>query len=148
MFTQIAGINLAYPSQWRFVFFISFSLAVFQFLSSSLVVESPAFLLTKQRLEDQKTAARRLWGNTIPSLACKLNLHSRNYMLIEPVYLAEESLLNESEDESPTPAQENVKVPQLFSMMELRKPLMIVSLAMVAQQVSGEYYPDSQYNIA
>ncbi|KAH9483822.1 CCR4-NOT transcription complex subunit 1 [Psilocybe cubensis] len=135
MFTQIAGINLAYPSQWRIVFFISFCLAVFQFISSSLVVESPAFLLANQRLEEQKTAARRLWGNTIPSLACKLNLHSPKYMLI--VHIAEESLLNESDDEPPAPAQENVRVPQLFSMLELRKPLMIVSLVMVAQQISG-----------
>ena len=72
MLTQVAGLNLAAPFLWRYVFFLSFSLAAVQYLSSSVIVESPAFLLRKGRLEEHKTAARRLWGNTIPSLACEL----------------------------------------------------------------------------
>lgn len=72
MLTQVAGLNLAAPFLWRYVFFLSFCLAAAQYLSSSLIVESPAFLLRRGRLEEHKTSARRLWGNTIPSLACKI----------------------------------------------------------------------------
>jgi CCR4-NOT transcription complex subunit 1 len=71
MLTQMAGLNLATTSHWRYVFFISACLAVVQLFFASMVVESPAFLLRKNRLDDYKTAGRRLWGNTIPSLGCK-----------------------------------------------------------------------------
>ncbi|KDR81371.1 hypothetical protein GALMADRAFT_239236 [Galerina marginata CBS 339.88] len=119
MLTQLAGINLATPSMWRFVFLISFCLSALQFVSTSVVVESPAFLFSRHRLDEHKDAARRLWGSTISSLA------------------SEESLLDESEN-SPQPSdRENVTISQLFARRELRKPLMIVSLAMLSQQVSG-----------
>jgi len=45
--------------------------------------------------------------------------------------------LNESEDLHAEPSDENISVPQLFAVNELRKPLMIVSFAMLAQQICG-----------
>lgn len=75
MGTQIAGINLASPSHWRFVFLVSFFLSSVQLLSSSMVVESPAFLLTQQRPEDHKATAQRLWGSTASDSACKSTIH-------------------------------------------------------------------------
>ncbi|KAF8197389.1 general substrate transporter [Pholiota molesta] len=120
MITQVAGLNFAAPGMWRYVFFLSFCIAVIQYLSSSVIVESPAFLLRKGRLEEHKTAARRLWGNSIPSLA------------------SEESLLaNEQSDLTDTSIQDNITIPQLFVLKEYRKPLAIVCSAMLAQQVSG-----------
>ena len=78
MLTQVAGINLATTSHWRYVFFISACLALFQLLFASKIVESPAFLLHKNRVEDHKVARRRLWGDTILSLACKtLVIHNK-----------------------------------------------------------------------
>jgi len=71
MLTQVAGLNLATPSLWRYVFYISACLAIVQLFFTSMIVESPAFLLRKNRLDDYKTAVRRLWGNTVPSLECK-----------------------------------------------------------------------------
>ncbi|KAF8964121.1 general substrate transporter [Flammula alnicola] len=128
MFTQVAGINLAAPFTWRYVFFISFCLSGLQIFFSSMVVESPAFLLGKGRLEDHKTAARRLWGNTVPSLACKT---IRNSKYIHSL------LNNDSEDSLEPPRQENATILQVFTLKQLRKPLMIVSSAMLAQQISG-----------
>jgi MFS family permease len=61
MFTQIAGIALATPSTWRFVFFISFIISVLQFLFGSMIVESPTWLFNKSRLEEHELAVKRLW---------------------------------------------------------------------------------------
>ncbi|KAF9557679.1 general substrate transporter [Agrocybe pediades] len=120
MLTQSAGINLAYPYYWRYVFFISFCLSALQFFTSSAIVESPVFLLERQRLDEQKVSARRLWGSIVPSVD------------------SEESLLNEREPDTPNAHhEENVSVLQSLHRKDLRKPLMIVSLAMTAQQVSG-----------
>ncbi|KIM48995.1 hypothetical protein M413DRAFT_92306 [Hebeloma cylindrosporum] len=119
MLTQVAGINLATTSHWRYVFFISSCLALFQLLFASKIVESPPFLLHKNRMEDHKIARRRLWGDTVLSLA------------------SEESLLNDPEDLRAEPSEENVSVPRLFAVNELRKPLMVVSFAMLAQQICG-----------
>jgi hypothetical protein len=47
-------------------------------------------------------------------------------------------LLNESGDAREDPSEENVSVPQLLTTNGLRKPLMIVSLAMLAQQICGK----------
>ena len=51
----------------------------------------------------------------------------------------DEALLNESEDLAPEPSKENLSVPQLFAVNELRKPLMVVSFAMLAQQICGKF---------
>ena len=114
MLTQVAGITLAAPSTWRFVFFISFTISALQFLLSSMIVESPTWLFNQSRLEDHKHATRKLWGDV------------------------EEPLLNQLE-ETPevSPPQESLTVPQVYATIGLRKPLMIVALAMVSQQLSG-----------
>ncbi|KAF8876044.1 general substrate transporter [Gymnopilus junonius] len=119
MVTQFAGLTLASPSAWRFVFFISFCLSVFQFFSSSMIVESPTFLLGKHRLDEHKDAARRLWGNSIP------------------VPTSEDSPLDETEESHLLANCETISVTQLFARPDLRRPLLIVSLAMFSQQVSG-----------
>jgi len=138
MITQVAGINLATTSHWRYVFFISTGLALFQLLFAFKIVESPTFLLHKNRVEDHKIARKRLWGDTMLSLTCKrLVIHNKSpwHIYIQ----AEEALLNESdEDLDPEPSRENFTVPQLFAVNELRKPLMAVSFAMLAQQFCGK----------
>ena len=114
MLTQVAGITLATPSTWRFVFFISFIISALQFLLGSTIVESPTWLFNQNRLEDHKHAVRRLWGDV------------------------EEPLLSQSEETPEVSPQESLTVPQVFATIGLRKPLMIVALAMISQQVSGK----------
>jgi hypothetical protein len=114
MLTQVAGITLATPSTWRFVFFISFMISALQFLLGSTIVESPTWLFNQSRLEDHKHAVRRLWGD------------------------AEEPLLNQFEETLEVSPQESLTVPQVYASVELRKPLMIVVLAMISQQLSGK----------
>ena len=54
-------------------------------------------------------------------------------------YQAEEPLLNQSEDPREESPQKSLTIPQVFAVIGLRKPLMIVSLVMVTQQLSGKY---------
>lgn len=114
MLTQVAGITLATPSTWRFVFFISFMISAIQFFLGSMIVESPTWLLNHSRLEDRKHAVRRLWDDV------------------------EEPLLNQFEETLEVSPQEILTVPQVYASMDLRKPLMIVALAMISQQLSGK----------
>jgi hypothetical protein len=53
-------------------------------------------------------------------------------------YQAEEPLLNQFEDTREVSPQKSLTIPEVFAVVELRKPLMIVSLGMVSQQVSGK----------
>jgi hypothetical protein len=114
MLTQVAGITLATPSTWRFVFLISFMLSALQFLLGSMIVESPIWLFNQNRLEDRKHAVRRLWGDV------------------------EGPLLNQLEENLEVAPQESLTVPQVYASIDHRKPLMIVALAMVSQQLSGK----------
>ena len=114
MLTQVAGITLAAPTTWRFVFFISLMISALQFLLGSMIVESPTWLFNQSRLEDRKHAVRRLWGDV------------------------EEPLLNQLEETHDVSPQESLTVPQVYASVDLRKPLLIVVLAMISQQLSGK----------
>lgn len=63
MLTQATGLFLANPRQWRFVLLISSAISIAQFVLSTFIVESPSYLGRKNSVEDQKSAARRLWGS-------------------------------------------------------------------------------------
>ena len=136
MFTQVAGITLATPSTWRFVFFISFIIAILQLLFNSFIVESPTWLFNQSRLDEHKHAVKRLWGD----VACKTT--KPLYMTVFPTHLfsyqAEEPLLNQFDATREVSPQKSLTIPQVFATTSLRKPLMIVSLVMVSQQVGGK----------
>ncbi|KAF9532431.1 general substrate transporter [Crepidotus variabilis] len=118
MVTQIVGLNFATPDSWRYVFLVSLSLSAFQAITAFGIVESPAFLLTQNRLEEQKTSAHRLWGGP--------------YVALSP----EEPDLNEPQtlDENQL---ETSSLLEVFKRTELRIPLLVVCLAMLSQQISG-----------
>ena len=135
MFTQVAGIMLATPSTWRLVFFISFMISVLQFLFSSVILESPTWLFNQSRLDEHKHAIKRLWG----SVVCKTTDPFINCFYTHLFsYQAEEPLLNQFEDTREVSPQKSLTVPEVFATTGLRKPLMIVSLVMLSQQVSGK----------
>jgi len=115
MFTQVAGITLATPSTWRFVFLISFIISVLQFLFSSVIVESPTWLFNQSLMDEHKRAVTKIWNNVV----------------------SEEPLLNQFEENRKVSTQESLTIPQVFATTGLRKPLMIVSLVMLSQQMAG-----------
>ena len=52
-------------------------------------------------------------------------------------YPAEEPLLNNTEETREVSSQESLTIPQVYATIGLRTPLMIVTLAMLSQQLSG-----------
>ncbi|KAJ7702389.1 general substrate transporter [Mycena rosella] len=114
-FANALGLRFATPTQWRSVLFVSSAAAVAQFFLSTLMVDSPAWLGAKGLVEPKKAASHRLWGVVSPT----------THPLLDE--------LEAHRDESITA----LTVPQVFAAPELRKPLAIVCLAMLSQQLSG-----------
>ncbi|TFK25059.1 CCR4-Not complex component [Coprinopsis marcescibilis] len=120
MTTQIIGLQFASESQWRIVLFISSVLGLAQFFASPLIAESPVWLAQKGRLEDGERISARLWGSSA-------------YQSLD----AEGGGRTDEDHPQDEPADVIVKVPQVLASAEFRKPLWIVCLAMLAQQISG-----------
>lgn len=120
MTTQGVGFAFASRSNWRWVLFVSAGLAAGQFLTSALMPESPAWLQSKGLGEERMKVASKIWA-------------SAGY---EPI-LEEGSPQDEDHPQPPVGPEETVKVPQLFTSREFRRPLAVVCFAMLAQQVSG-----------
>ena len=98
-----------------------------------MIVESPTWLFNQSRLDEHKHAVTRLWGN----VDCKTTeLFFSLYSSVS--YQADEPLLNQFEDTREVTPQKSLTIPQVFAAIGLRKPLMIVSLVMVSQQISGK----------
>lgn len=125
MITQALGLRLATPSEWRYVLYISFALSAVQLFTSPFVVESPTWLGNRGQLEEKKVAASKLWGSSLARAASTQR--------------AEDSdpLLDEQEERREEAQSFTVTVPQLLLAPEFRKPLLIICLAMAAQQLSG-----------
>lgn len=124
--TQILGFYFAHPGSWRTVFVVSFGLAVLQFLLGLRSIESPAWLSANSRKPEARAVTARLWK------ADGLLAEGRPYDEDD----VEEALLRQTE---PVPTQEHpaATILQCFKIPELRVPLLIVSLGMLAQQLSG-----------
>ncbi|KAF8078157.1 general substrate transporter [Lyophyllum atratum] len=130
MITQALGLRLATPTEWRTVLYFSFALSAVQLLVSKFVVESPAWLASRGRLDEKEVVASKLWGTgTVPTLSTQREEDS------EP--LLDDPLLDELEAHREDTQGMAITVPQLFAARELRKPLAIICLAMASQQLSG-----------
>jgi MFS family permease len=137
--TQAIGLWLSTPTKWRLVLLISSSLAVVQLLLSPFATESPAWLSRRGLVNEQMSVSQKLWGVN------KAILHDRERSLIIAYDKSEDKdsdledpLLEHSELDHPATGAAVISVPQLLRAAELRRPLLIVSLAMGAQQLSGK----------
>ncbi|PFH49091.1 hypothetical protein AMATHDRAFT_81473 [Amanita thiersii Skay4041] len=120
MTTQSIGLRLATPTEWRVVFFVSCALCLAQLVTSPFVTESPAWLAARKRLDQHQIAQKKLWGSTVaPSTRDDL----------------EDPLLDSSAGAHKE--ESIVNIPTLLASRELRRPLMIMCLAMMSQQLSG-----------
>ena len=123
MTTQIVGLQFATQSQWRYVLYLSATLGAIQIALTTVVTESPVWLTLKGHVGETNKVTHRIWGLKVPTSA------------VEPL-LQEEGL--EPDRRSPENREESVKIPQLLRSREFRKPLAIVCLAMLTQQISGK----------
>ncbi|KAF5372910.1 hypothetical protein D9758_001765 [Tetrapyrgos nigripes] len=129
-FTQLLGIFFSTPKSWRIVLFFSFVLSALQFLTSSAIVESPRYLRSKfgQASQEAKEAERKIWTTTTTDDDDR----SSSPLLPE----------HDPEAHPPVPtshSQSPLSIPQVLFRMppEVRRPLLIISCAMLGQQISG-----------
>lgn len=139
MISQITGLTLAKPSTWRYVFFVPAAICATQLLVSSFIVESPYYLLRKGRLEEHKAARTRLWGEEIgePHWPLRETYYSDG-VGAESGPLLEEQVPRYVELAEEPAHQQEIGTFEAFKMKELRRPLLLVSLGMASQQLSGE----------
>ncbi|GJJ12465.1 hypothetical protein Clacol_006707 [Clathrus columnatus] len=129
--TQIAGLFLAAPSRWRFIPFIAAILSVVQFLCSSIAVDSPAWLSSKLRLSESKAAASTLWRSEV--------VHPER---LDAERGEAEGLLSSASSSNTRTTADDATTNGSITWIHLvtpplRRPFVVVSLAMAAQQLSG-----------
>jgi len=124
MITQLLGLRMATPTLWRLVLLFSSVASVVQLCLSQFIVETPVWLKQNGKPEDSRAV--------------------QSFLFQEPGFVdcVEDPLL----DETPQGFQHesdvrrgptSVSIPDLLKNFELRRPLVIVSSAMLSQQVSG-----------
>jgi len=144
LFTQIFGIFLSAPTVWRFIPLIAAALALAQLLLSPLAIDSPAWLSVKH-LPEAKVAATLLWGdqNHLPPARTSLEVsreeegllsHNNVVDVDDTTTLASAGSITDSPTR--TTQQDSPTWTQLLR-PPLRRPLILVCLGMIAQQISG-----------
>lgn len=152
--TQALGIVLAAPSLWRLIPLIASAVALAQIFLSFYAVDSPAWLSGKSRLPEAKAAATLLWGDqtlvpparstsTISSRIHTNSYHTSSAASQDRLH-EEEGLLSHHDEETDTSTRLTTpsnKPPTFDQLMRppLLRPLLIVSLGMIAQQISGPF---------
>jgi len=124
MLTQSLGFKFATPTQWRFVLLFSAVLGTVQFLTSPIMVESPAWSTRHGNPQNAKNTLAKLW-KSLPT---------------DPKDDVEDPLLDDQEPEPSRAAEDRdvtVGISQLLKSPDLRRPLFIVTSVMLCQQISG-----------
>jgi len=126
LFTQGVGMNYAAPRQWRHVLSFSSSLAVVQLVVGFFMVDSPVWFKYRGKTEEAVRVAKRLWVEE-PVVTDVEDMPLNEEARIDT---QEAGLMNES-------LQKSESVVDVIMTMEYRRPLSIVALVMIAQQISG-----------
>lgn len=127
--TQVLGFYFARPGSWRAVFVFSSVLAILQVLLGTRMPESPAWLAAQNRKAEARTVSAKLWRTAEgDGLSNSRSIYDEDDV--------EEALLRQTEP-LPSHSQPPATIGHCFRTPELRRPLLIVSLAMLAQQLSG-----------
>ncbi|KAF4622587.1 hypothetical protein D9613_009239 [Agrocybe pediades] len=135
---NFSSASISPPSTWRYVFLPSSALSALQLLVSITIVESPIFLLkSRTQSEDEipdpdsasASAKRKLWGE----LQGSGTVSEESPLLLN----RDDARSHEGAEIEQSPTEEKLSVRQLLKQKDLRNPLFIVCLAMIAQQVSG-----------
>ena len=140
--TQTIGFFLSEPGSWRGVFLFTLGLSTTQLLAGLYMIESPAWLTSNSQHNEARTVASRIWHGKSGG-ASSYHSASRNESLPDGNGLTdrdeEEALLRESTSTAVSSGPLPASVLQCLRAPELRRPLLIVSLSMLVQQVSGQF---------
>ena len=148
LFTQATGMHFARPSDWRYVTAISAAIAVLQVLASPFAINSPTWLSGSGLAVESQVASARLWGNNYTPLGHTESgaftfLQTRLSLLSNITDAQRESpedplLSEERPTDVPVYTIKPKSVLQILRMPEMKRPLYIMSFAMLAQQFSGD----------
>jgi len=138
--TQTIGFFLSEPGSWRGVFLVTCGLSGLQLLAGLSMIESPAWLTSNSRHNDARTVASRLWhaksggASSCHSFSTRESLFNGSRIIDRD---EEEALLRVSTASAASSGPPPASVLQCLSAPELQRPLLIVSLSMLLQQISG-----------
>jgi MFS transporter, SP family, solute carrier family 2 (facilitated glucose transporter), member 3 len=124
--TQAVGMNYAVPREWRHVLSFSSAIAVVHILVGFFMEDSPVWYKGRGKREKAVQVTKRLWSGE-PMITDVENMPFNDNVGI-----------GEHEEEEIETPQKAESVLDVIMTMEYRKPLSIVSLIMIAQQVSGQ----------
>jgi MFS family permease len=124
MITQMLGLRMATPTLWRFVLLFSSAASVVQLCLSRFIVETPVWLKQHGKPEDSRLVQSSLFQE--PDFSNSVE----DPLLDETLQGSQHQLDDHREPTSPSSLD-------LLMSFELRRPLVVVSSAMISQQVSG-----------
>ncbi|KAI0282140.1 general substrate transporter [Russula aff. rugulosa BPL654] len=131
MITQMLGLRMATPTLWRFVLSFSSATSVVQLCLSRFIVETPVWLKQHGKLEESRLVQKFLFRESESSNSVE------DPLLDETPQGSQHDL-----DDHRGPTSPSLR--DLLMNIELRRPLVVVSSAMVSQQVSGKNINSSE----
>ncbi|KAH9997557.1 hypothetical protein BJV77DRAFT_1058987 [Russula vinacea] len=126
MITQMLGLRMATPTLWRFVLLFSSTASIMQLCLSQFIVETPVWLKQHGKPEDSRWYKE--FSNSV-----------EDPLLDETPQGSQHQLDDHREPTSPSSLN-------LLMSYELRRPLVVVSSAMISQQVSVLYYSNDIFS--
>lgn len=146
LLTQCVGLPLARRSEWRLVLVLSSLLAVIHISLGLFVSDTPAWLAAKGRHSEAQAVSNSLYGPKDTEVLSN-GASGRDSPIRDDVGAATDRtpLLDDPRSldgslrgiSSRVPPAESIGIVSLLAKAELRRPLLIVSLSMLAQQGSG-----------
>jgi len=124
MITQLLGMRMATPTLWRFVLFFSSAASVVQLCLGRFIVETPVWLKQHGTAEDSRAVRRFLFQEQ------DFSDHLEDPLLDEIPQRSQHELDGHQ-------GTTTVSVLDLWRNVEFHRPLLVVSSAMISQQVSG-----------
>jgi SP family facilitated glucose transporter-like MFS transporter 3 len=128
--TQALGMNYNAPREWRTVLTASSLLSLVALLIGWVMDESPVYLKNHGRAEEAQRVAAKIWKHGMPL--------QNEGETADPLLPEGASASNQEEGYANNSAGHSVGVREVLKSGQYRRPLLIVSLVMVAQQISGK----------
>ncbi|KAI0005873.1 general substrate transporter [Russula compacta] len=125
MITQLLGLRMATPTQWRLVLLLSSATSAVQLCLSRFIIETPVWLKQHGKLEESRVVQTFLFQQ--PDFADS----------VEDPLLGDENPQRSRHELEDHREPTSVSIPDLWMNIELRRPLVVMSSAMISQQISG-----------
>jgi MFS transporter, SP family, solute carrier family 2 (facilitated glucose transporter), member 3 len=135
--TQSIGLPLAKRSQWRPVLVVSSLIAIVHAATGIFVSDTPAWLAAKGRHSDASAVSRSLHGGECIEADPDASMRPSDSEVHTSLLPRPDTHKASIEPSSLVPPTETVGILGLLAEHDLRRALLIVSAAMIAQQGSG-----------